>query len=532
MLREIRLTSPPPLRALQPKSTAWGRRGAESVPKRKHPSTIQNDLIMNDRTQYRARVQSVLGADFARKATDAFCSAFVQPSPEPSLGDDGFPLLMRVVVEMPPQPAGIGWLDAALAKLRSDPAREGALNHALSALPDAGSAETSRRVRALLSPAAILRRSCTLEKRERHHRAAAPLRAALEDAVSRSFSGSPMVPGATEPAVQFCWTNQTFLVWVDPRELAVLAGDPLVHQIDVPRRVDPQIKRTGETVGAVRYRAHFSHTGAGVVVAVIDSEVAQLHSVFQDRVQLRCNFTSEAWGNPGKHGTAVAAIIAAKGPEAEGMAPGATIYSYKVVKSGDKHALADSHYTLALDRAAEDEADIANCSWNTRAFPDGQSRESRACDTVWACGMTVVASMGNKGPCPESVQCPADARGAIAVGATDALGLAVEEYSARGPSKGPKRCPDLVAPGGSPRGELLSYLQDGTFGECDYGTSFAAPHVSGVLALLLERTPGMTPDDQLRELKRLCRPISGRARDRGCGLCSLSSLIPPDPPPP
>jgi serine protease AprX len=483
--------------------------------------------IMNiDRTgRPRAHVHNLLGADFADKATDEFCRAFVLPSPPAILARDGFPGLMRVVLELIPQPARLDWIDDAIAKVQSRPAWQETFHQTRLTLEELVGEAAGLDVKSLISPAAILREACVREKRERYYHLAALVRSELDRAVSRSMDSGSVESGLLEPPVQFCWVNQTFLVSVDPRELAALAGDPLVSQIDVPRGVELQVRRTAETIGAVQHRERSMHTGRGVKIAVIDSEVAPLEDVFQNRIQHKKNFTDEIWSNPGKHGTTVAGIIAANGRDARGIAPEATIFNYKVVKTGSVGAPLDSHVALALEQALEDGAHIANCSWNTKAHPDGRSREARACDTVWACGMTVVVAMGNYGSTQGSVRCPADANGVIAVGATGINGKAVEEYSSRGPSQGTKPCPDVVAPGGNDNERIQCFLPDGGFGDCDSGTSFAVPHISGMLALLLEAKPGMTPNQQAELLKSLCRPLRfGTANDYGRGLPSLANL--------
>ena len=59
------------------------------------------------------------------------------------------------------------------------------------------------------------------------------------------------------------------------------------------------------------------------------------------------------------------------------------------------------------------------------------------------------------------------------------------------------------------------------------GTSVAAAEVSGVVALLLERNPSLTPNDVRRLLMRTARALGhkGRERDFGAGLVNALQAV-------
>jgi serine protease AprX len=301
--------------------------------------------------------------------------------------------------------------------------------------------------------------------------------------------------------------------------LADVAGDDGVAGIDVPRRLMPDATPPNHTAIALpAFLARSSSTGDGITVGVLDSEVAFSHPALAGRVVHRRNYTAEPWGNPDHHGTAVAGIIAADDAEHGGIAPGAVVYNYKVLATNRFLNGDDFAGALAIQQALEDGVDVANCSWGAGPIGPLPSREARAVETAWAAGMAVVKSAGNRGPGPETMTTPAEAEGIIVVGATDVEGREVQPYSSRG-AAGARPGPDVVAPGGSDQVSLSCCLTNGGFGDAGMGTSYAAPHVTGLLALFLAEDPALLPDGLRERLRAHARRLPGLAdRDQGHGL--------------
>jgi serine protease AprX len=346
------------------------------------------------------------------------------------------------------------------------------------------------------------------------------------DEVERLSGGtlglSPQVLGAPEvPSLvtQVCWLNRTMRTWAGPEVLADVVSDASVQSVDVPRRLMPDADvRNHAAVALPAYLRSHPMTGDGITVAVIDSEVVLSHPALAGRVVHRRNYTMESWGNPDSHGTAVAGIIAADDEVNGGLAPGAVIYNYKVLATNRFLNSDDFGGALAVQQALEDGADVANCSWGAGPITAGLSREARAVDAAWAAGLVVVKSAGNNGPGPSTMTTPADAAGVIVVGATDLDGAEVQDYSSRGPG-GSKPGPDLLAPGGSLAAALACCLPTGGFGDAGMGTSYAAPHVSGLVALFLQEDPALLPDQLRERLRKHARPLTGiTGADQGWGL--------------
>ncbi|MCP4519529.1 MAG: S8 family serine peptidase, partial [Delftia sp.] len=141
---------------------------------------------------------------------------------------------------------------------------------------------------------------------------------------------------------------------------------------------------------------------------------------------------------------------------------------------------------------------------------------------AWAEGITVVAAAGNDGPEAMTVGSPGNLPYIITVGAvTDSWTLAtrkddyIPDFSSRGPTPEGHIKPDIVAPGGHITGitrpgsgllkEHPEYQLKG--GELVMtGTSQAAALVSGLVALLLQLEPDLTPDDVKCKLTGTAEP--------------------------
>lgn len=83
-----------------------------------------------------------------------------------------------------------------------------------------------------------------------------------------------------------------------------------------------------------------------------------------------------------------------------------------------------------------------------------------------------------------SASVPNDANGIISVGALNYNNSKLESFSSQGPTNNGKFVPSIMGP---------DAVNTKAYGEPFYGTSAAAPHVAGIVALILEATPGLTP---------------------------------------
>jgi serine protease AprX len=487
----------------------------------------------------RARVANMFGEKLASKASDSFCLTYGRTVPSfatfETVSEQVQP--QSIIVEFTPQPAALAIIEA-VEQVRKSKAW-GTIRNVLKKIELPASAAVAESVGGAapaqgeptpatetipVHAARLLRHVKVLSVRDNFLKASVNVRSEIERSARGFFHAGPEAlasPQMPSSVTQVCWLNRTMRSFVNPRALAEVVGSPEVARIDLPRLLQPELDVTGRKVGAPQFRKKFKGGGKDIIVAVLDSEVTAKHPALKGRVVHKENYTLEPWGNPGSHGTAVAGIVASNDANFTGMAPEATIYNYKVLAT-NKFLNSDNFGgSLAIQQAVEDGAHIANCSWGAGAASDGTSPEAVACDTAWALGLVIVKSAGNAGPDPRTLTTPADAEGVIAVGATNREGTAVPDYSSRGPAD-TKHRPHLLAPGGSFETGITSCLVGGGFGDCGAGTSFAAPHVSGLLALMIERNPNLTPDDLRQELLAACTPLAGLNEDtQGVGFVTI-----------
>jgi serine protease AprX len=344
--------------------------------------------------------------------------------------------------------------------------------------------------------------------RDAFYRMVSPLRAAIE-------------ASAGAAAVQLCWLNATMRVAGQIAAVADVADDPALQVLDISGTLRREMNVAAATVQVAFPRSTLSLTGDGVRVAVIDGEVNVAHAAFAGRATLQENFTTEPFGTPDSHGTAVAGIIGADDAAFGGIAPGATILNYKVFPFGSGQG-DEFQGMLAVEHALRDGVDVANCSWGSGGLAgDGTGRNAKAFNTAWEHGLILVKSAGNLGPDAGSMTAPCDADGVIVVGATDRGGASVQNYSSRGPTPNGKH-PHLAAPGGTKVDRMSSCLSDAGFGARQFGTSVAAPIVTGAVALLRQRFPGDTPDQIRDRLLAMCQQLDNDVNASGAGLLDLS----------
>ena len=277
-------------------------------------------------------------------------------------------------------------------------------------------------------------------------------------------------------------------------------------------------------------------TGRGIGVAVLDTGLFP-HDDFQNRVpafkdivQMR----TEIYDDNG-HGTHVAAIIGGDGSCSEGrycgVAPGCSLIPVKVLdKKGNGYAT-DVLTGLRWIRENRKKYGIRIINISVGSYSQREMSENSALvkgvNEAWDDGLIVVVAAGNNGPGRMTVTTPGISRKVITVGCSDddkevnVLGNRMVDYSGRGPTNACICKPDIVAPGSS----IISCTNQMGKYTLKSGTSMSTPLVSGAIALLLEKYPGMTNRDVKMHLVNSCEDMGLPRNQQGWGKLDVKRLL-------
>lgn len=255
--------------------------------------------------------------------------------------------------------------------------------------------------------------------------------------------------------------------------------------------------------------------GKGVRIAVIDTGVDNANPQLKSAVDTsagrnllkggKADGTTDEVG----HGTKVAGLIAArraKGTGFVGLAPEATIIPIR--QNDEKNSGKDTTMATAIEHALAKKADVINISQDTTKPLTPDSALGVAVAKAISRGVVVVASAGNDGMDGKRKKTyPAAFPGVLAVASSDRNNERAE-FSQAGDFVG------VAAPGV----DIVSTVPG--FGQCtDNGTSFSAPYVAGVAALLVAKYPAWTPAQVIARIEQTAeRSVTGHDDFVGWGV--------------
>ena len=253
-------------------------------------------------------------------------------------------------------------------------------------------------------------------------------------------------------------------------------------------------------------------TGEGAHIAIIDTGIDNTHADLSSNLGPGATFQLgaqvPAQQDDNGHGSHCAGVAAAAddGAGVVGVRTKATLHGLKAFNATGTGVSMD--IAAAIDHAAAEGYHVVNMSFGARE--KSQVIED-ACERAYSDGLLLVAAAGNSGPCEGCVAYPAAYPTVVAVSATTRDdGFAA--YSSQGPEV------ELAAPGD----EIYSTFLLGSYASLS-GTSMAAPHVSGVGALLMAK--GLTNEEARRRLGQTAEDLGLPSRKQGEGLVDAAAAL-------
>lgn len=349
--------------------------------------------------------------------------------------------------------------------------------------------------------------------------------------------------------IERLWALNALYVELPAAAIDALENDPDVLSIQAAESKQLHLGLSPKVLGAPAFW-DAGYRGGTQVVAVIDSgiaphagfdglPIAAFHQ-FEGAMATGCVDTSRPLDNVDTvgHGTHVSGIIAAQRipgiDGATGVAPGiAGLVSVRVGAPGLGNAKCGDVIIESIDifRAIqfiveETPARVINISIGAGTRLDDQLENWVVDQNADLYDIAFSISAGNEGKLPISPQLGdlAHSYNVVTVASVDTGGTfsrgndKIADYSSKGPTKGGRRKPDVAAPGSN----IASLYLDGAVSTLS-GTSMAAPHIAGAVALLLDS--GVGSAKAAKALLINSTDSSGWARDWGWGSANLEAAF-------
>ena len=292
--------------------------------------------------------------------------------------------------------------------------------------------------------------------------------------------------------------------------IAALEADPAIAQVFPAEKQSAQLATSVPDLGAPAFW-NAGYTGQGEAVGILDTGIRTNHPAFAgvpivSQIFLTYGSQSSCFvDNAGSaqdqhgHGTHVAGIVASHGSGGwtnyQGVAKGiGTLYNLKIGYKTATNANCDPaeadprDVVAALDWAVRNTPlKVFNYSFGSPTNQDDDGFTQAIDQYIDNFGLTIAIAAGNYGPVQNTLTSPGIAYNSITVGNWVSRGV-MNNTSSNGPTPMTGRFkPDLAAPGTNIFSAAYNWdASSGTSGDfvSMTGTSMAAPHIAGAVALL------------------------------------------------
>ncbi len=347
------------------------------------------------------------------------------------------------------------------------------------------------------------------------------------------------------------WIAGSALVSVNQAELGELSQNNFIASISYAKKsikLNPEILKKNQTK-AIKYTYGLTNlqipallakypelTGKGMRIGILDTGITPTHPDLKGKILTYKNFSPTPDNTPKDefgHGTHVAGTIS--GGAASGLAIGVAPESKLIVGrifdgNGDstKEDILRAMQWMADPDGNPNTNDfpvVVNNSWgDDEVYRSRDPQDDPFCAVIdsWIkLGMVPVFTAGNTGPRDETINVPGACPNSVTVGATEQYDRA-PHFSSSGPTSWKTVRiikPDVSAPGV----DVKSANQNGSY-ENMSGTSMAAPHVTGAIALILQAKPELTVEEAKEVLFKGAKELGKPGKDNTFGFGRIDVL--------
>jgi len=328
---------------------------------------------------------------------------------------------------------------------------------------------------------------------------------------------------------------------------ALLENDKSIKKIYADREVRALLNNATPAI-----KANIAHSyalkGSGVTIAVVDTGIYE-HEDLKGRIKAFKDFINsktKPYDDNG-HGTHCAGDAAGNGRASKGLytgvAPQADLVGVKVLDKLGSGLLSNvmAGIQWCIDNKSKYNIKVISLSLgSTATVPAEEDPMVKIVNAAWESGIVVCVAAGNEGPEPQTIASPGISPKVITVGAMDDKNTKertddeVADFSSRGPTIDGIPKPDILSPGvnivslRSPNSHLDKLYKNNRVNKYYLsmsGTSMATPICAGVVALMLQANPNLTPDQVKKKLLETAEDWGLSANVQGAGYIQADKAL-------